>query len=74
MHFAQKLGDMGPVQFVSQALYYVKTSIIFFNSYLAVPRPTLGHSQGGTLTNLMLMFFDDFDPKVTGTLVTRLGP
>ena len=26
----------------------------FFNRYLAVPRPTLGHSQGGSLTNLMV--------------------
>ena len=27
----------------------------FFNCYLAVPRPTLGHSQGDSLTNLMLI-------------------
>ena len=28
---------------------------IFFNCYLAVPRPTLSHSQGDSLTNSMLM-------------------
>ena len=27
----------------------------FFNCYLAVPRPTLGHSQGDSLTNPMLI-------------------
>ena len=27
----------------------------FFNFYLAVPRPTLGHSPGDSLTNLMLI-------------------
>ena len=27
----------------------------FFNCYLAVPRPTLGHSQGDSLPNLMLI-------------------
>ena len=27
----------------------------FFNCYLAVPRPTLRHSQGGSLTNPMLI-------------------
>ena len=27
----------------------------FFNCYLGVPRPTLGHSQGDSLTNLMLI-------------------
>ena len=27
----------------------------FFNCYLAVPRPTLGHSQGDSLTNSMLI-------------------
>ena len=28
---------------------------IFFSCYLAVPRPTLGHSQGDSLTNLILI-------------------
>ena len=28
---------------------------IFFNCYLAVPRPTLGHCRGGSLTNPMLI-------------------
>ena len=27
----------------------------FFNCYLAAPQPTLGHSQGDSLTNLMLI-------------------
>ena len=27
----------------------------FFNCYLAAPRPTLGHYQGGSLTHLMLI-------------------
>ena len=30
-------------------------NFFFFNCYLAVPRPTLGHSQGDSLTNLMLI-------------------
>ena len=29
--------------------------LLFFNCYLAVPWPTLGHSQGHSLTNLMLI-------------------
>ena len=29
--------------------------IFFFNRYLAAPRPTLGHSQGESLTNPMLI-------------------
>ena len=28
---------------------------IFFNCYLAVPQPTVGHSQGDSLTNPMLI-------------------
>ena len=37
----------------------------FLNCYLAVQRPTLGHSQGGRLTNLMLItaFFNEFRPE-----------
>ena len=31
------------------------TIFFFFNCYLAVPRPTLGHSQGDSLTNPMLI-------------------
>ena len=31
------------------------TILSFFNCYLAVPRPTLGHSQGDSLTNPMLI-------------------
>ena len=29
--------------------------VLFFNCYLAIPQPTLGHSQGDSLTNLMLI-------------------
>ena len=49
---------------------------LFFNCYLAVPRSTLGHSQGDSLTNPMLSttIFIHFDPKVFGSLVRRLGP
>ena len=51
-------------------------SFFFCNCYLADPWPTLGHSQGDSLTSPMLLtkFFNFFDPKVTGSLVTRLGP
>ena len=43
----------------------------FLNCYLAVQRPTLGHSQGDSLTNLMLItaFFNEFRPE---SLVTTL--
>ena len=30
-------------------------SVLFFNCYLTVPQPTLGHSQGDSLTNLKLI-------------------
>ena len=33
--------------------YYKTASDIFFNCYLAVPQPTLGYSQAGSLTNPM---------------------
>ena len=39
-------------------LYYHSTELLpryFFNSYLAAPRPTLGHYQGGSLTHPMLI-------------------
>ena len=50
--------------------------LFFFNCYLAAPRPTLGHYRGDSLTHPMLItaFFYIFDLKVTGSLVTRLGP
>ena len=50
--------------------------IYIFNCYLASPRPTLGHYRGDSLTRPMLItaFFYIFDPKVTGSLVTGLGP
>ena len=47
----------------------------FFNRYSATPRPTFGHYQGNSLTHPMLSLgFNNFDPKVTGSLVTKLGP
>ena len=47
----------------------------FFNCYLAAPRPNLGHYRGDSLTHPMLITaFYNFDPKVTGSLVARLGP
>ena len=39
----------------------------FFNCYLAVPRPTLGHSRGDSLTNPMLI-------TVFSTISTRRSP
>ena len=35
--------------------YVVFFCFCFFNCYLADPRPTLGHSQGDSLTNPMLI-------------------
>ena len=44
----------------------------FFNCYLAAPCPNLGHYRG---THPMLITaFYIFDLRVTGSLVTRLGP
>ena len=34
---------------------FLQFFFFFFNCYLAVPQPTLGHSQGDSLTNLMLI-------------------
>ena len=62
----------GVMIFVKEDFFF----FFFFNCYLAVPRPTLGHSWGDSLANPMLItaFFYIFDPKVTRSLVTRLGP
>ena len=46
----------------------------FFNCYCAAPWPTLDHSQGDSLTNLMLITLYNFNPKVTGSLIMRLDP
>ena len=49
--------------------------LVFFNCYLAAPWPTLGHYRGDSLTHPMLITaFYIFDLKVTGSLITRLGP
>ena len=41
--------------YISYILYVYVYIYIFLNCYLAVRRPTLGHSQGGSLTNPMLI-------------------
>ena len=38
-----------------QELYIEFKKMFFFNCYLAAPRPTLGHYQGGSLTHPMLI-------------------
>ena len=38
-------------------MYYLDTLKIFFNCYLAAPRPTLGYYWGGSLTQPMLIAF-----------------
>ena len=58
----------------------------FFYCYLAFPQSTLGHSRGDSLTNPMIITAfvqirpkghreprNDFDPKVIGSLIMRLG-
>ena len=51
---------------------------IFFKKnpcYLPTPQLTLGHSQGGSLTNPMLINrLNYFDPNATGILLAKLGP
>ena len=48
---------------------------VFSNCYLAVPRSTLGHYWRDSLTHPMLITaFYIFDPKVTESLLARLGP
>ena len=47
---------------------------LFFFYYLAASQPTFSHYRGGTLTHPMLITaFYIFGPKVTGSLITRLG-
>ena len=48
----------------------------FFIYYQAVPRPTLNHYRGNSFTHSMLITarLSIVDPKVTGSLVTSLGP
>ena len=46
--------------------------LIFLNRYLAAPWPNLGYYWGDSLTHPMLITaFYIFDPKVTGSFVTR---
>ena len=66
--------------YVHNKLPKLCSQLIFFNFYFAVPQPTLGHSQGDSLTNPMLInaFNHDvnhnFNPMVIGNLTMRLGP
>ena len=49
----------------------------FFCCYLTDPRPIVGHSQGHSLNNLILItvaFFNYFNRKATRSLITRFGP
>ena len=47
----------------------------FFKLLLAAPWTTLGHYRGDSLTHPMsITAFCVFDPKVTRSLVARLGP
>ena len=58
-----------------KSLSYLK--IPFFVCYLAALWPPLSLSQGARLSKLMLitaLLILSFDPKVTGSLVTKLGP
>ena len=47
---------------------------IYLNYHLAVLLSILGHSQGDSLTNLISIIFFYFDPKMSRSLVTKLGP
>ena len=54
---------------------FLDVHVIFFNCYLAAPRPTLGHYWGDSLNHPMLITtYYIFDQKVTGSLLTRLDP
>ena len=57
-------------------MYYLYIYIYdFFNCYLAEPQPTFSHYWGDSLTHPMLITCVlIFNQKVTGSLVTRLGP
>ena len=58
---------------VLRKMIFIETAadLFNFNHYLAVLWPTLGHSREDSFTNPMLIY--NIDPKVTGSLVTRLG-
>ena len=54
--------------------WFILQYLLFFNCYLAAPRPTLSHYRGDSLTHPMLITaFYIFEPKVTGSLATRFG-
>ena len=60
---------------VEHEVVYYFPSVYFFNQFFGCPWPTLGHYGEDNLTHLMLITaLFNFDPRVTGSLVTRLGP
>ena len=58
-----------------KSIFYFKALTIFFICNLAVPWPTLGHYLEGPLIHLMLItaFLYIFNPKVTWSIIARLG-
>ena len=58
--FSRKLHKMNHLSLTFNNNSFFKTKpqnliVIFFKCYLAAPRPTLGHSQGDSFTNPMLI-------------------
>ena len=54
---------------------FVALCVDFFVRYLAAPWLTLGHGRRCSLINpVLIAVFTYFDPKVTGSLIARLGP
>ena len=56
-------------------VYITWFSVTFFNCYLAVPWPSLGHCRGGSVTNSILIsvYRYLYDLEVTRSLVMRCG-
>ena len=64
-------GDYGISILISKAA----SKDFFFNFYLAVPWLTLGHYQGDSLTQLMLInAYLQYQPEGHWSLEKRLGP
>ena len=65
------MGDYGTSILISKAA----SMDFFFNFYLAVPWLTLGHYQGDSLTQLMLInAYLQYQPEGHWSLEKRLGP
>ena len=77
-NFVYKQCSQAAIHLICKWTILSKMPVLFFfilNCYLAAPWPTLGHCRGDSLTHPMLITaFYIFGPKVTGSLVTRLGP